>query len=154
MHLGQSLLVLNRDQSGGGISVPPMRRNIRLPSQLRIQQINQLKPGKGTNGYSISRSQLGSPSAASRKRRILSQSFIVNLDPQGKSNQSETAVLHHDIIQNPETAFHFQLHWIGASAKFVDDTIQSWSRTVERYGLRMVEAYVDQVSARRQVSPR
>jgi len=57
-------------------------------------------------------------------------------------------------MQNPETAFHFQLHWIGASAKFVDDTIQSWSRTVERYGLRMVEAYIDQVSTRRLMWPK
>ena len=72
--------------------------------------------------------------------------MIIDVDPQKKSSQSETAVLHHDIIQNPASAFHFQLHWVGTSAKFIDDTVQTWSRAVERYGLRIVEAYVDQVT--------
>lgn len=71
--------------------------------------------------------------------------MIIDVDPHKKSANSETAILHHDIIQNPDAAFHFQLHWIGTSAKFIDDTIQTWSRTVDRYGLRLVEAYVDQI---------
>jgi DEP domain-containing protein 5 len=91
---------------------------------------------------------LFSPKEAEKrnKRRILSQSMIIDVDPQKKSSQSETAILHYDIIQNPATAFHFQLHWVGTSAKFIDDNIQTWSRAVERYGLRIVEAYVDQVT--------
>lgn len=80
------------------------------------------------------------------KRRILSQSMVIDMDPQKKSSQSETAILHYDIIENPATAFHFQLHWVGTSAKFIDDTVQAWGRAVERHGLRIVEAYVDQVT--------
>lgn len=80
------------------------------------------------------------------KRRILSQNMTIDVDPHKKSSHSETAILHHDIIQNPDSAFHFQLHWIGTSAKFIDDMIQTWSRVVDRYGLRVVEAYVDQIT--------
>jgi DEP domain-containing protein 5 len=72
--------------------------------------------------------------------------MVIDVDLQKKSSQSETAILHYDVIQNPATAFHFQLHWVGTSAKFIDDTVQTWSRAVERYGLRLVEAYVDQVT--------
>lgn len=72
--------------------------------------------------------------------------MIIDVDPQKKSSQSETAFLHYDIIQNPASAFHFQLHWVGTSAKFIDDTIQTWNRTIDRYGLRLIEAYVDQVT--------
>lgn len=71
--------------------------------------------------------------------------MIIDVDPHKKSANSETAILHHDIIQNPDAAFHFQLHWVGTSAKFIDDMIQTWSRVVDRYGLRLVEAYVDQI---------
>ncbi|KAG8821492.1 vacuolar membrane-associated protein iml1 [Serendipita sp. 399] len=78
-------------------------------------------------------------------RRILSQDMVIDVDPQKKSDQAETAILHYDIMQNPGTAFHFQLHWVGTSAKFIDEMIQTWSRSIEWFGLRLVEAYVDQI---------
>jgi len=81
MHLDQSPLVLSRDQSGGGISVPLTRRNIRLPSQLQAQQSNQLRPGKGTNGYSISHSHrkvpVPRPGNAEFYRRASSSTWIL-----------------------------------------------------------------------------
>ena len=54
-------------------------------------------------------------------------------------------ILHHDIIHNPATCFHFELHWIGTTARCIDDLLRQWSRTIERYGLKLVEAYVDQI---------
>lgn len=72
--------------------------------------------------------------------------MIIDMDPLRRSEQSETAILHHDIIQNPGSAFHFQLHWIGSSAKFIDDMIQRWSQSIERFGLKLVESYVDQIT--------
>ena len=87
-----------------------------------------------------------SPRDAPSKRRILSSSMIVDVDPHKSSTQSETAILHYDLIQNPGTAFHFQLHWVGTSAKFIDEMIKTWSRAIDWYGLRLVEAYVDQIT--------
>lgn len=51
----------------------------------------------------------------------------------------------HDIIHNPAIAFHFEINWIGTTARCIDDTLQMWSRTIERYGLKLVEAYVDEI---------
>jgi hypothetical protein len=55
-------------------------------------------------------------------------------------------VLHHDIIHNPTTCFHFELQWIGTNARCIEDLIRQWSRLIERHGLKLVEAYVTQIS--------
>lgn len=62
-----------------------------------------------------------------------------------KSDQAESVILHHDIIQNPGTVFHFELQWIGSTARCIEDTLRQWSRAIERYGLRLVEAYVTEI---------
>jgi hypothetical protein len=108
-------------------------------------------PGDPIN---ISSSITASPSNASlsayttkklKRRLLLSQTMIIDVDPTKRSDQAELVVLHHDIVQNPGTAFHFELHWIGATARCIDDMIQSWNRAVERYGLKIVEGYVNPI---------
>ncbi|TFK72729.1 hypothetical protein BDN72DRAFT_957080 [Pluteus cervinus] len=81
-----------------------------------------------------------------KKRCILSQSMVIDIDPNKKSDQAESVILHHDLIHNPSTVFHFELQWIGTTARGIEDLIRQWNRTVERYGLRLVEAYVTQIS--------
>ncbi|KAI0823536.1 hypothetical protein BC628DRAFT_515846 [Trametes gibbosa] len=100
---------------------------------------------------------LNSPRTSSgkrpNKRLILSQSMIIDVDPRERSDQAEAVVLHHDIIHNPATCFHFEFHWIGTTARCIEDLLQQWSRTIERYGLKLVEAYVDQISDVREKNP-
>ncbi|KAG5644049.1 hypothetical protein DXG03_009201 [Asterophora parasitica] len=81
-----------------------------------------------------------------KKRIILSQSMVIDIDPSKKSDQAESVVLHHDIIHNPGTVFHFELQWIGTTARCIEDLIRQWGRTIDRYGLKLVEAYVTQIS--------
>ncbi|KAF5368784.1 hypothetical protein D9615_010396 [Tricholomella constricta] len=81
-----------------------------------------------------------------KKRIILSQSMVIDIDPSKKSDQAESVILHHDIIHNPGTAFHFELQWIGTTARCIEDLIRQWGRTIDRYGLKLVEAYVTQIS--------
>ncbi|KAG8906511.1 vacuolar membrane-associated protein iml1 [Tulasnella sp. 403] len=80
-----------------------------------------------------------------RRQMVLSQTMIIDVDPTGRSKQAETAILHHDIIHNPNTAFHFELNWMGTTARFIDDIVHTWGRAIEKYGLRLVEAYVDPI---------
>ncbi|KAH9005027.1 hypothetical protein EDB86DRAFT_1705902 [Lactarius hatsudake] len=82
----------------------------------------------------------------SKKRIILSQSMVIDMDPNKKSDQAETVILHHDLIHNPATIFHFELHWIGTAARCIEDMLRVWTRTIERYGLTLVEAYVSPIS--------
>ncbi|KAI0748730.1 hypothetical protein C8Q80DRAFT_1103693 [Daedaleopsis nitida] len=81
-----------------------------------------------------------------KKRLLLSSSIVIDVDPKKQSDQAESVILHHDIIHNPATCFHFEFHWIGTTARCIDDLLRQWSRTIERYGLKLVEAYVDQIS--------
>lgn len=54
--------------------------------------------------------------------------------------------MHHDIIHNPATVFHFELQWIGTTGRYIEDQLRQWNKTIERYGLKLVEAYVTQIS--------
>ncbi|KAI0692639.1 hypothetical protein C8T65DRAFT_72808 [Cerioporus squamosus] len=98
------------------------------------------------NARGISSPRTSHPGRRPKKRLILSQSLVVDVDPKKQSDQAESVILHHDIIHNPATCFHFELHWIGTTARLIDDLLRQWSRTIERYGLKLVEAYVDQIS--------
>lgn len=80
-----------------------------------------------------------------KKRLILSQTMVVDVDVNKRSDQAESVVLHHDIIHNPGTVFHFELHWIGTTARCIEDTLRQWNRAIDRYGLKLVEAYVAQI---------
>jgi hypothetical protein len=72
--------------------------------------------------------------------------MVIDMDPNKKSDRAETVILHHDLIHNPATIFHFELHWIGTAARCIEDMLRVWTRTIERYGLTLVEAYVTQIS--------
>ncbi|KAJ6526232.1 hypothetical protein DFH09DRAFT_1328576 [Mycena vulgaris] len=81
-----------------------------------------------------------------KKRLILSQSMVIDIDSSKRSDQAESVILHHDIIHNPGTVFHFELQWIGTTARCIEDQLRQWNRIIERYGLKLVEAYVTQIS--------
>ncbi|KAH7914031.1 hypothetical protein BJ138DRAFT_1123902 [Hygrophoropsis aurantiaca] len=102
----------------------------------------------GTRGYyPASQPKVhGASPRRNKKRLILSQSMIIDIDPARKSDQAESVVLHHDIVHNPSTVFHFELQWIGSTARCIEDMLRQWSRAIERYGLKLVEAYVTEIS--------
>ncbi|KDR67969.1 hypothetical protein GALMADRAFT_79088 [Galerina marginata CBS 339.88] len=110
-------------------------------------------PIPSSNSFKSLQKASGAPSGVStsrtkitKKRLILSQTMVIDIDPNKRSDQAESVILHHDIIHNPATVFHFELQWIGTTARCIEDQLRVWSRTIERYGLKLVEAYVTQIS--------
>lgn len=91
---------------------------------------------------SDARSDAGRPE---RPRVQLSRSMLIDVDPERRSSRSEVAVLHHDLAHNAENGFNFQIQWLGATPRLIEDLVQSWTRSVERYGLRLVEAPIHQI---------
>ncbi|KAH3678886.1 hypothetical protein WICPIJ_008813 [Wickerhamomyces pijperi] len=73
------------------------------------------------------------------KTFILSRSLRFDLDPNRTSYKKETMRVHFDTVHNPNHCYHIRLEWLTATPKFIDDTISSWSRMCERYGLKLVE---------------
>lgn len=82
---------------------------------------------------------------AARVRVPLSRSMLIDVDPERRSSRAEVAVLHHDLAHNAENGFNFQIQWLGVTARLIEDLVQSWTRSVERYGLRLVEAPIHQI---------
>ncbi|TFY75548.1 hypothetical protein EWM64_g8463, partial [Hericium alpestre] len=94
------------------------------------------EPGRGYYPSSVPKPNVKKPI----KRLILSQSMVIDVDPGKKSDQAESVILHHDIMHNPATIFHFELHWIGTTARCIEEMVRQWSSKIERYGLKLVEA--------------
>ncbi|KAG9288504.1 hypothetical protein G9A89_015710 [Geosiphon pyriformis] len=74
----------------------------------------------------------------------LSRAIQIDIDPNKKSDRKETAILHYDVLHNPDNCYHFQLNWLGCTARLIEDMLQGWSRTASKYGLKLVEAPVEQ----------
>ncbi|UZJ56765.1 hypothetical protein CBS101457_006085 [Exobasidium rhododendri] len=90
--------------------------------------------------------ETGSAARKGGSRKVLmSRSMIIDVDPNRKSDRAEVALLHYDTAHNPANGFNFQIHWLGTTARFIEDLVQSWTRSVERYGLRCIEAPINQI---------
>nr|CAG8498518.1 4149_t:CDS:10 [Entrophospora candida] len=74
----------------------------------------------------------------------MSRSMQIDIDPYKKSDRRETAILHYDILHNPDNGYHFQLNWLGCTARLIEELLQQWGRTADKYGLKLVEAPVEQ----------
>lgn len=74
----------------------------------------------------------------------LSRKIEINVDPQGKSQRDEWAIIHYDTTHNPRNCYHFHLHWLVCTSRLVEDLIQYWTRSAEKFGLKLVEAPLEQ----------
>lgn len=73
------------------------------------------------------------------KKFIISKHVKYNCDPLHKSFRPEVLDVHYDSVHNPDHCYHIRLQWLNTTTKFIDETIISWSRLCERYGLKLVE---------------
>ncbi|KAJ3011603.1 vacuolar membrane-associated protein iml1, partial [Thoreauomyces humboldtii] len=70
----------------------------------------------------------------------LTRRMVIDLDPQRRSPRRETALLHYDTLHNPRHCYHFQLHWLVCSPRWIEDLVAGWTRVAEKCGFKMVEA--------------
>ncbi|KAI9090275.1 hypothetical protein DFS34DRAFT_585192 [Phlyctochytrium arcticum] len=81
------------------------------------------------------------------ERFCLSHRMVIDLDSQRRSSRRETAVLHYDTLHNPRICFHFQLHWLVCSPRWIEDLVAGWARVAEKCGFKMVEAGIEQAES-------
>ncbi|GAA5965169.1 hypothetical protein JCM3765_002866 [Sporobolomyces pararoseus] len=113
--------------STSSTSIPP---NLSLPESL-TSSLNKLETGGEHD--TTRRPSSGVPVVS------MTHSVILDLDPQKRSERSERVICHLDRSHNPQAAYHLELAWLTASGKTVDNSIQTWSRQMARYGLTLVE---------------
>ncbi|CAG8507228.1 1648_t:CDS:2 [Cetraspora pellucida] len=85
-------------------------------------------------------------STDSEKRPVieLTKAMQIDIDPSKKSDRRETATLHYDVVFNPDNCYHFQLHWLGCTARLIEELLQKWGGNADRYGMKLVEVPVEQ----------
>ncbi|KAF9375803.1 vacuolar membrane-associated protein iml1 [Podila verticillata] len=83
----------------------------------------------------------------------MSKTITIDVDPNKRSDRRETAVLHYDLAHNIKHCYHFQLHWLGCTARLIEDMLQSWGRVADKCGLRLIEAPIKQDSQGRAFNP-
>ncbi|KAF8989654.1 hypothetical protein BDZ89DRAFT_1152247 [Hymenopellis radicata] len=72
--------------------------------------------------------------------------MVINIDTHKRSDQAEAVILHHDIIHNPRPCSTLSCSRFGTTGRHIEDQLRQWNKTIERYGLKLVEAYVTQIS--------
>ncbi|KAG0052843.1 vacuolar membrane-associated protein iml1 [Gryganskiella cystojenkinii] len=87
------------------------------------------------------------------KKVDMSKRMTIDIDPSKKSDRRETAILHYDLAHNIKHCYHFHLHWLGCTARLIEDLLQSWGRIADKCGLRLVEAPIEQDSQGRAFNP-
>lgn len=88
-----------------------------------------------------------------RPKFFLSKVMKYNVDPKGLSYRPERINLHYDRLHNPDNCYHIRIDWVNVTAKLIEDAIQSWAKTAERYKLRLIEAPIAEASTIVDVHP-
>ncbi|OJD40230.1 vacuolar membrane-associated protein iml1 [Diplodia corticola] len=79
--------------------------------------------------------RMGSP----RKQAVLSNVMRIDVDNRKRSYRPEVVNLHYDRLHNPDNCYHIRIEWMNVTAKLIEDAINTWATSVEKYGLRLVE---------------
>ncbi|KAL2315499.1 Vacuolar membrane-associated protein iml1 [Schizosaccharomyces pombe] len=92
-------------------------------------------------------------SEAGPSRLELSRRILFNADVEKKNGKSETVTVHYDLLHNPASCYHIRIEWLLATASVIEKLLQSWSRILERYGLKLVEAPIHEIAAVGELNP-
>lgn len=114
-------------------------------SPLRSRSSTMLTDESSGGSY---QSGFHTPTPVPRKKAEVELSKVMkyDLDPSKRSYRKELINLHYDRLHNPENCYHIRIDWMNSTAKLIEDSLTSWARTVDRYGLKLVEAPIDEVS--------
>ena len=107
-------------------------------------------PGSGSSSKGGETSGADGFAQAGDKQRLsvaLSKSLLYDVDHRKRSYRREIIMLHYDRLHNPDNCYHIRIEWLNVTAKLIEDAIVSWATTVERYGLKLVEVPLAEVSA-------
>ncbi|KAG9241519.1 vacuolar membrane-associated protein-like protein IML1 [Calycina marina] len=88
-----------------------------------------------------------------KPRVVLSKVMKYDVDQRKRSYRPERINLHYDRLHNPDNCYHIRIDWMGATAKLIEDAIESWAATAERYGLRLVEAPIGEACSITDIHP-
>ena len=88
-----------------------------------------------------------------KPRVDLSKSIKYDIDHRRRSYRPERVDLHYDRLHNPDNCYHIRIDWMNATAKLIQDAVESWAREASQYGLRLVEVPIREAAAITESNP-
>ncbi|KAL8286984.1 hypothetical protein RQP46_003990 [Phenoliferia psychrophenolica] len=142
-----SKAILQGEASGQAVPRPSgwLRRVTALPPSTnpRDESVASNPSTERDRSPSPSRSSTAEPTPSTPKTPRptvhMTYSVVLDLDLAKKSDRAERVVCHYDRSHNSRAAYHIELTWLAGSGKIIDNTIQSWTRQVARWGLNLIE---------------
>ena len=106
------------------------------------------RASSGSAGTSADASEPTTPTGKKQRLGVaLSKSLLYDVDHRKRSYRSELINLHYDRLHNPDNCYHIRIEWMNTTPKLIKDTITSWATSVDRFGLRLVEVPIGEVSS-------
>jgi hypothetical protein len=111
---------------------------------------NKSRPGtadsSSTSGSGPKGDDTPTRTGKSRRKVTLSRAMRYDVDSRKRSYRPEIISLHYDRLHNPDNCYHIRIDWMNVTAKLIEDSIVTWATSVEKYGLKLVEVPIAEVS--------
>ncbi|ANB12291.1 Iml1p [Sugiyamaella lignohabitans] len=107
----------------------------------------------GISGANSENTEIPSADVSALPKILVSQVLKYDVDPTGRSRRQEFISVHIDKVHNPENAYHLRMEWLNTTPKLIEEAIVSLSRVGDRYGLRLVQVPMEEISALPNDSP-
>lgn len=88
-----------------------------------------------------------------KPRVDLSKVIKYDIDHRRRSYRPERVDLHYDRLHNPDNCYHIRIDWMNATAKLIQDAVESWAREASQYGLRLVEVPIREAASITETNP-
>jgi hypothetical protein len=150
-----------RPEARGGWPFGSRRRETSVPSTPMSETATRDSPkperilSSSGNEKDSSNSEATTPTLSGvRKPKVaLSKVMKYDVDHRRRSYRPERINLHYDRLHNPDNCYHIRIDWLNVTSKLIEDAIQSWATTAERYGLRLIEVPIGEASSITDIHP-
>lgn len=135
------------------VSIPPTPLTEFAPRESPRQPFS--RPGSMNGEESSSNTTTPTiPQASGRRPRVaLSKVMKYDVDPRKRSYRPERIDLHYDRLHNPDNCYHIRIEWLNTTPKLITDAVESWTRDMTRFGLRLVEVPIGEARSIGEVNP-
>jgi DEP domain-containing protein 5 len=149
-----------RPERGGGWPFGSRRRDNSVPSTPLAEtpardspKPERLRSGSN-NEEKSSNSGTTTPTFSGQGRKVaLSKVMKYDVDPRKRSYRPERINLHYDRLHNPDNCYHIRIDWMNVTPKLIEDAIESWASTAEKYGLRLIEVPIGEACSITETHP-
>ena len=138
-----------RKTERGSIPSTPMPENAGKDSPISARSRSNSRSNSANVDAAAKESPTTTPTKPAKPRHSISLSKVmqIDVDHRKRSNRPEIVELHYDRIHNPENCYHLELSWFNVTSKLVEDAIVQWATSSERYGLKLVEVPIYEISS-------